>query len=328
MFIANGWYKNITQFRQEHAVYSTFTKYPKIVRWLNEGKLQKYRRQLLVKMPMARHTTRHVHHIECDYDKDKLELVRKKRWNIYKDQPIKNAAELYGVMRKVVSTDPSRVLELKKLVAKHPRLIIFYNYNYELDILRDVCRELEELTNKNGDLSWVLKDPSRSSTITETISRPTSLADSAVVPLKSATTRKQGEKQPAKIPTSSASSTTSKPKKLEQLQETLANPAKTFDWAEWNGHKHQPLPQSESWIYLVQYTSGSEGWNCTETDSMAFWSLTYSWKQWNQAMGRIDRLNTPFNDLHYYVMMTNSPAEMPVMTALDEKHDFQPRDET
>lgn len=325
MFIANGWYKNITQFRQEHAVYSTFTKYPKIVRWLNEGKLQKYRRQLLVKMPMARHTTRHVHHIECDYDKEKLDFVRKKRWNIYKDQPIKNAAELYGVMRKVVSTDPSRVLELKKLIAKHPKMIIFYNYNYELDILREVCSELEELTNKNGDLSWVLKDPSNSSTSTETISRPTSLADSAVVHGKLATTKRASEQQLEKILTSSGSSITSKPKKQEPLQETLANPAKKFDWAEWNGHKHQPLPQSDSWVYLVQYTSGSEGWNCTETDSMAFWSLTYSWKQWNQAMGRIDRLNTPFVDLNYYVFMTNSPAEMPVMTALDEKHDFQPR---
>lgn len=337
MFIANGWYKNITEFRREHAIYSRFTKYPKIERWINQGKLQKYRSQLLVKMPMERHTTRHIHHIECDYDKDLLEVVRKKRWNIYKDEPIRNAAELFGVMRKVVSTDPSRVLELKKLIRKHPKLIIFYNYNYELDILREVCKELENLTNKNGDLSWVLKE--------STTSTKASLAESATLSRSSGRPGKirlTDEKPLGPAAKSSSESTGSSRQQPTQRQpkESLTTPstnspqpltttplaeAKIFDWAEWNGHKHQPLPQSESWIYLVQYNSGSEGWNCIETDSMAFWSLTYSWKQYNQAQGRIDRLNTPYTDLHYYVMLTNSPAEKPVMRALDQKHDFQPR---
>lgn len=99
----------------------------------------------------------------------------------------------------------------------------------------------------------------------------------------------------------------------------------SFEWAEWNGHKHQEIPETDRWVYLVQYQSGAEGWNCTETDAMAFWSLTYSWKLYEQAQCRTDRLNTPFKDLHYYIMMANSPAERPVMMSLAEKKDFQPR---
>lgn len=319
MFVAHGWYKNITEFRQQHAVYSSFTKYPKIVRWLNESKLQKYRSQLLVKMPMERHTTRHIHHIECSYDQELLDTVRKRRWNIYKDEPIRNAAELYGVMRKVVSTDPSRIWEIRKLLKTHPKLIIFYNYNYELDILREICTDLEN--TKDKDYSWLLKEPNTSSTATETTSIPQPQVDSADGQSKSATTKKPGAKQLGKTPTSSEKSIASSAKKQASLRETSAS----FSWAEWNGHKHEPLPTTSSWIYLVQYSSGSEGWNCIETDSMAFWSLTYSWKQFHQAQGRIDRLNTPFTDLHYYVLMTNSVAEKPVMQALEQKKDFQPR---
>lgn len=99
----------------------------------------------------------------------------------------------------------------------------------------------------------------------------------------------------------------------------------SFGWAEWNGHKHQEIPETDRWVYLVQYASGSEGWNCIETDAMAFWSLTYSWKQLEQAKGRIDRLNTPFKDLWYHILMTNSPAEKPVIASLNQKKDFQPR---
>ena len=105
---------------------------------------------------------------------------------------------------------------------------------------------------------------------------------------------------------------------------SIPSGTETFGWSEWNGHKHQPIPDTDRWVYLVQYASGSEGWNCVETDAMAFWSLTYSWKQFNQAQGRIDRLNTEFEDLHYYVLMTKSPAEIPVLRALEAKHDFQP----
>lgn len=313
MFIANGWYKNITEFRREHAVYSRYTKYPKIERWLNQGKLQKYRKTLLVEMPMARHTTRHMHYIECEYDHELLDFVRKKRWNIFTDEPIRNAAELFMVMRKIVSTDPSRVRAIKDLLEKHPKLIVFYNYNYELDILRDICSSLEETWEPTKRTSARL-DNSLTRTESRLESKPTSTTPSTELSRIDEKTLETRPNEPAK---------SIEPRiQIDSLETTRTT---EFTWAEWNGHKHEPLPTTSSWIYLVQYQSGSEGWNCTETDSMAFWSLTYSWKQFHQAQGRIDRLNTLYNDLHYYVLMTNSIADKPVMRALNAKHDFQPR---
>lgn len=299
MFIANGWYKNITDFRRQHAVYSTYTTFPKIERWINEGKLQKFRKHLLVEMPMVRHTTRHMHYVDCTYDQDILDVVRKRRWNVYTDEPLVNAAEMYSVLRKVVSTDPSRREALFSLAQEHDKLIVFYNFNYELEILRDICRDLE-LHYKIDLPPWDLTEEE----------------------LQKWQTNQSLSQSPSKTSiTSSESSLSPRTSQSEQP----ANGGTTFGWSEWNGHKHQEIPKTDRWIYLVQYLSGSEGWNCVETDAMAFWSLTYSWKQFNQAQGRIDRLNTPYEDLHYYVLMTDSIAEKPVIRALNQKKDFQPK---
>jgi hypothetical protein len=92
--------------------------------------------------------------------------------------------------------------------------------------------------------------------------------------------------------------------------------------AEWNGHLHEDIPVANSWLYFVQYTAGAEAWNCVETDAMIFYSMTYSYKLFYQAMGRIDRLNTTFTELYYYVFTSNSMIDKAISKALKMKKSF------
>ena len=401
MFIANGWYKNITEFRNTHAVYSRYTTFPKIERYIGEGRLVKYRDALLVEMPMERHTKRHFHYVDVAYNKDTLDLVRKKRWNVFEDKPLKNASELFGVMRKVVSTDSSRLNALGDLIKEHKKLIVFYNYNYELDMMRELLTEISALSTHGfmghtGQMStspviekqWTqeasgLIIPKSELSSNTTTDKKLLLPSTSLIVPSSLETNQQNPKE-SSLQTISNSPQDSmislsmdqkrnysgnEPTQIEQSAEsqrfvkphtalsstpssTITTPTNgsssnteskiitgesnitmpqsvdvggSFGWAEWNGHKHEPIPDTDRWVYLVQYASGSEGWNCIETDAMAFWSLTYSWKQFEQAQGRIDRVNTPFTDLHYYVMLSDSMAEKPVIASLNKKRDFQPK---
>lgn len=237
-FIANGFYKNRTEFIREHVVYSRFSKFPKVDRYINTGRLIRLRNKILVTMDFNRETIAHHDDIFVKYDVVAYKNAGKTRWNPYKNEPIINAAELCYVWRKIVNTDQSRQLALLEILEKHPKAIIFYNFDYELEILKEVC-------NISG-----------------------------------------------------------------------------FELAEWNGHKHQPVPTSDAWVYLVQYTAGAEGWNCITTDTIIFYSQNYSYKVMTQAAGRIDRLNTPFTDLYYYHLKSRSGIDLAISKALREKKKF------
>lgn len=242
VFIANGFYKNKTEFSRTHIVWKPYSKFPKIERYVEVRRLIKYRNQLLVEMPLARTTVRHTTNYMVEYDKLLWDRVTKDRWHIYEDRPIKDVSELFVVMRKLVNSDPSRVGAVMKLIENHPRLIIFYNFNYELEALRTLVK-------------------------------------------------------------------------------TLGYPA-----GEWNGQLHQEIPTGDKWLYLVQYTAGSEGWNCISTDAMIFWSLNYSYKIMEQSKGRIDRLNTKYTDLYYYILRSSSPIDGAIAKSLVMKKNFNEKD--
>ncbi len=241
VFVANNLYKNRTQFIREHVVYAPYSRFPKIVRYNDVRTLEKYRNMLLVEMPYVRTTHRNMVDVHVEFDPTLFRKVFVDRWNVYTEKPIQDVAELFRVMRRVVNSDASRLRAVRTLIGEHPRLIVYYNFDYELEELRKLSLEIGVTV------------------------------------------------------------------------------------AEWNGHKHQSIPQTDRWVYLVQYIAGAEAWNCTETDAMAFYSLTYSYKNFTQAMGRIDRLDTLFTELYYYVLMSDSVIDRAVRTALNGKKMFNER---
>ena len=243
VFVANGFYKNKTEFTREHVVFSRFTKYPKVDRYLGTGKLIRLRNSILVDMDFKRQTVSHHEDVYVRYDIDKYKAASKLRWDPFKNEPIRDASGLCYVWRRIVNEDESRQVALLELFEKHPKMIIFYNFNYELDILRG-----------------------------------------------------------------------------------LFDGIRGVQVAEWNGHKHQPIPDgSASWVYLVQYAAGNEGWNCIKTDTIVFYSQNYSYKVMTQAAGRIDRLNTPYTDLYYYHLKTRSGIDLAISQALKKKKNFNER---
>ena len=239
LFIANGYYKNRTEFAERHIVWDRFAKYPKVKRYLDTGLLEARRRKILIPMPAERHTRRNRSYIPMEYDKEMYEFIAKKRVDPWTEEPYRNAAGVCYGLRKCVNSDRSRVDHIRLVARKRKKLIVFYNFNYERDILLELRDE--------------------------------------------------------------------------------------FTVAEWNGHNHEPIPSTDSWVYLVQYTAGAEGWNCVETDTIVFYSLNYSWKVLEQAEGRIDRINTPFTDLHYFYFFSESGIDSAIQKAVQEKGVFNER---
>ena len=238
VFIANGFFKNKSEFTREHVVWSPNRNFYQVSRYLNQGRLMKYRNSILVNMDFKRETVPHHIAVYSDYNKVIYKDICKDRWNPWEQKPIETATEFCMALRKLVNSDETRQAAVLELVSKHPKCIIFYNYNYELDILRS-------LDYGSG----------------------------------------------VKV-------------------------------AEWNGQKHEPIPFGNRWVYLVQYTAGAEGWNCTQTDTIIFYSQNYSYKIMAQAAGRIDRLNTPYTDLWFFHLKSRSGIDLAISQAIAKKKTF------
>lgn len=151
VFVANGFYKNKSEFVRDHIIYSRFSKFPKVDRYLGTGKLLRLRNELLVDMDFERDTVQHHEDIYVSYDISAYKDLFRNRWNIWKDEPIKNAGELCYCLRKVVNQDTSRQIALLEIFEKHPRLIVFYNFDYELEIITNLYfGEDVEIAQWNG----------------------------------------------------------------------------------------------------------------------------------------------------------------------------------
>ena len=241
VFMAHGFFRTRTEFMEDHVIFDRFAKYPKVKRYIGEAKLQRLRRSILVEMPVERHTTRERETVYCDYDRDLYTWVVKNRMDPWTEEPLRDAGGVCRILRKVVSDNDWRSAEAKRILSSNERVIVFYNYNYELDRILAVAESLG-------------------------------------------------------LPT-----------------------------AQWNGHRHDAIPAESRWVYICQYTSAAEGWNCTSTDTILFWSLNYSWRVTEQCEGRIDRLNTPYSRLKYYFLESHSSIDEAVRRSLSSKKVFNER---
>lgn len=238
LFVANGFYKNRSEFLREHVIFSRYTSYPKVERYIGEQKLARLKEKVTVRM--IGRVAKDIRHMDIitNYNEKNYEFVLKNRWNIFSEEPIKNASEYARVLRTIVNSDLSRIDACKRLLQIHDRVLIFYNFDYELEILRGLKNELN-------------------------------------------------------IPV-----------------------------AEWNGHKHEDIPEGSRWAYLVQYTAGAEGWECTKTNVTIFYSQNYSYKIMVQAAGRINRLNSPYDEMLYYHLRSSSSIDNHILKAVNNKQTF------
>ena len=238
VFIANKFYRNKTDFTSRHVVWDPYVKFPKVKKYIGTAVLEKYRNQIVVPMKDNRKTVRHRDYIYAEYDSFALDTLAKTRWNPYTDEPILNVAEYTQLVRRIVNTDPSRARKAEDYILKHNKTIVFYNFNYELDILKEICQKHNLL------------------------------------------------------------------------------------YKEWNGSRHEHIPNEDKWVYLVQYTAGAEGWNCITANSILFYSVNYSYRKMEQAEGRIDRSNTKFTDLYYTYLTSLSKVDKDILKAVKDKKRF------
>lgn len=240
VFIANGFYRNKYEFDKNHAVFNYIKgrKVPDKSRYLNVDILKKYRDEIVIPMDFDRPTIQAHSDVRVAYDKEMYKQVWKDRWDPFDNVPVKEITKLFYLMRKVVNSDETRIRAMLDILEEHKKVIIFYNFTYELEAIREALDE-------HG------------------------------------------------IP-----------------------------YSEWNGERHEAILDGSEWAYLVQYTAGAEGWNCITTNTMIFFSQSYSYKATVQAAGRIDRLNTPYTGLIYYHFVSAAPIDLAIQKALKKKKNF------
>jgi len=241
VFIANGFFENRSEFYRRHAVFARYVQWPKVEKYLDTARLMRLRDRVLVKMETARTTVQHHENVWAEFDRENYKKARKDRWDYVLDEPIETPSGLYNCLRRIVNSDPSRIEIVRRIIKDKKKAIIFYNFNFERDMLLDLFKDSE------------------------------------------------------------------------------------YEVAEWNGHAHQEVPTGEKWVYLTQYTAGCEGWNCITTDTIIFYSESYSYRVMKQAAGRIDRMNTKYIDLYYYHIKSHSDIDMAISKALAQKKDFNKR---
>ena len=238
VFIANGFYKNRTEFFRRHAVFSRYTNFPKIEKYIETDHLEKLKAKILVQMNISRDTVPHRINIVLGYDKELYKDMSDNRWDFLEDKPIENASRFTQLQRRIVNADPERIERLEEIIKAHKKVIIFYNFNYERDMMLELFDKMK------------------------------------------------------------------------------------ISFGELNGYHHDMIPDDECWTYIVQYNSGSEGWNCVDTNVIVFYSLSYSYRMMHQAAGRIDRRNTPYKDLYYYYFQSDSSIDKAILKSLAKKKDF------
>lgn len=242
VFVANGFYKNRSEFLARHAVFARYAKYPKIDRWVDTKRLVALRRRILVTMEYTKPAEHKVRVINCNYSVKAYKDILRDRFDYEKNEPISSQGRFCYLLR-ICGNNLDKLAKVSNILKEYGPAIIFYNYDQEY---YDLCSSLS---------------------------------------------------------------------------------AQGYTVRCYNGHQHDPTPSGEfspnsKWAYLVQYNAGAEGWNCIATPNMIFYSLNYSYKMMLQASGRIDRCNTPFRELNYFVLTNDSPIEYRIRDCLKRKEKF------
>lgn len=239
IFVANGFYKNKTEFLDQHVMFRPFTTFPQISGYKHVKKLEFLLRSISVGIDVEKHVTWHEEDVYCDYNRALYQQIVKTRCDPKTLEPYDSMTGMVWGLRRLVNGSQGRLEALERVCRDHERVIVFYTTNFELEMLG-------HWLNKNDIL-----------------------------------------------------------------------------WHQYNGQVHEPIPNTRRrWVYLVNYMSGAEGWECASADTVVLFSTNYSWRTLEQCKGRIDRRNTPWDILYAYHFVSIAPIDKAIRTANHNKEMF------